>query len=313
MPQLRCGPGRRRAAFTLIELLVVLGIISVLVALLAAAVVKTLGTMQAQATDSTLEKVASELNKQWKVVIDQAGKEAVPDTVTNNLAGGDVRRARVIWVKLRLKQEFPTSYQEALAPAPGYLNPKNVFVKAFPNPPAKANDPNTESSACLLLSLTQARGGLTWDAENTLGAGSIRDTDNDGNREILDSWGNPIYFIRVPIQPNTPWSQDLNPLQPGAPPPGLPPGMKQGTNDAQDPEGLLTNPQWVRTFGPAFAPLVHPVFAFPQFPNAQARGYSWQNLSPFVGSAGPYGYTHYGLNDNRFSYRLKKQGAGGER
>jgi prepilin-type N-terminal cleavage/methylation domain-containing protein len=299
-----CRPSRR-AAFTLLELLVVLGIISVLMALLAAAVFRTLGSQQAGATDTTLEKVASELNKQWKVVIQQADKEGIPPNVINNLAGGDEKRARVIWVKLRLKQEFPTTYAEALNPAPGYLAPKNAFFKAIKNPPAAANDRTTESSACLLIALTEARGGMTWNPETTLGAGAIRDTDSDGLREIVDSWAKAIYFVRVPIpnaNPNLPtngnplWAQDLNPTT-GI----LPVGMKTGSNDAQDPDGLLINQTWVNGFGNAFATVGHPV----------RNNASWQNLSPFVASAGPN--RKIGDNDDRFSYRLKSAGSGGQR
>jgi prepilin-type N-terminal cleavage/methylation domain-containing protein len=317
------GLRRHRAAFTIIEMIVVMSIIATLIALLAAAAVRVMAGQQAAATDSTLEKVITELEKQWTVVIQQANKEAPPPAVIT-LAGGDEHRARVIWIKLRLKQEFPTTYAEARNPAPGYLLPKN----AFKNLPAGAPDPTTESSACLLLSLTSGRGGMTWSADGTLGAGFLRDTDGDGVPEILDAWGKAIYFVRLPI-PNAnpripavlnppPWVRDLNPnppLGPPAPPPpppGLPPGMKVGTNDAQDPEGLLTNGRiplplpagqpWASSgFGTTFGQLCHPVF-----PN-----YSWPHLTPFVGSAGPN--KKIGDNDDRFSYRIKGAMSGGQR
>jgi prepilin-type N-terminal cleavage/methylation domain-containing protein len=307
------GTRRPRAAFTLLELIVVLAIMAVLVALVAAAVMRVVTVQQSGATDSTLEKVASELNKQWKVVIQQAEKEAIPASVVQ-LAGGDTRRARVIWIKLRLKQEFPVSYFEAVNPG-WYLDttknppvpvqvlptadlpPKNIYVK---NLPAASKDATTESSACLLLALTQGRGGMTWDAEGTIGAGSIRDTDGDGAREITDAWGKAIYYVRYPIpnanlnlpgNQNPVWAVDLNSG-----------GFKAGNNDPQDPDGVLNDPSWAPgNLGTTFGLLCHPV----------ASKQSWQNLSPFVASAGPN--RAIDDNDDRFSYRLKSMGAGGQR
>jgi prepilin-type N-terminal cleavage/methylation domain-containing protein len=329
MPRLKPGPGRPRAAFTLIELLIVLAIMSVLVALLAAAVFKTMGAMQDQATDTTLSKVASELSKQWSIVVQQANQETPSPSVVA-LAGGDARRARVIWVKLRLKQEFPMTYAEALNPGGGIipaseLPPKNAYRKALASLTGTPN-PRTESSALLLLSLTSGRGGMRWDAEATLGAGFVHDTDGDSLAEILDTWHNPIYFVRYPIDWNpaaTPlWAQDMEKILnqeyplPGGPPPRTqlpwvrdlnPGGLQSGsTNDAQDPEGLLSNPTWASTnSGILFGQLCHPV----------GSGVSYVNLAPFVASAGADGSPPSSMwfnGDDRFSYRLKKAGAGGD-
>jgi Tfp pilus assembly protein PilE len=286
----RGAPRPARPGSTLAELVVVLAILAVLAGLLTAAVLRVAGTSQAQATDATLQKLASELDKQLKEVVTQARKENVPADVLA-LAGGNARRARVIWVKMRLKQEFPTSYNEALNPLPaallqanggplvaGDLPPKNVFVQALP---AAANDPTTESSACLLLSLTQGRGGITWDASQTLGAGFIRDTDGDGVPEVIDAWGKAVYFVRCPYA-----NADLNP---GGPQPG--------NNDAQDPGGLLSNPGWVTTWGTLFGQLCHPVQGSASYPN----------LYPFVASAGVD--RTIGTADDLYSYRLRKLGS----
>jgi prepilin-type N-terminal cleavage/methylation domain-containing protein len=287
------APGRRGT--TLAEMLVALIIIAILAGFLAAAVLRYLGVQQAQVTASTLQKVASELDKQVKQVVSDASNETVPVHVVT-LAGGNPRRARVIWFKMRLRQEFPTSYAEALNPIPtallqpagplaaGDLPPKNVFVQALP---AAANDPTTESSACLLLALTQARGGITWDAANTLGAGFVRDTDGDGLSEIVDAWGKPCSFVRVPVN-----NVDLNPN-----------GLVAGVHDAQDPDGLLSNPSWVSTpygsttLGALFGQLCHPVQG-----NA-----SFQNLYPYVASSGLDKVA--GTGDDLFSYRFRSMGA----
>src|SRR5207244_12882535 len=99
----------------------------------------------------------------------------------------------VIWVKLQLKAAFPMTYAEALDPAGGnttlqqVLKPRTIFVR---NIKSTASTPG-ESAACLLLALQQKFGGKPYDAESALGASALKDTDNDGLMEIVDTWGNP--------------------------------------------------------------------------------------------------------------------------
>src|SRR5262249_25384716 len=66
-------------------------------------------------TESTIRTVNKLLERQWKAVVDQADKELIPDKVML-MAGGHPQRARVIWKKLRLRQEFPMNFSEALFP-----------------------------------------------------------------------------------------------------------------------------------------------------------------------------------------------------
>jgi hypothetical protein len=239
-----------------------------------------------RAAEATLQKLTSELDRHIKAVVDQAEADAIPDSVLTGLAGNHPRRARVIWIKLRLKQEFPTSYAEARNPAPGYLAGKSAYSKL----PAGANNPATESAACLLLALGQARRGVTSDVDQFLGAGAVRDTDGDGVPEIVDVWGTPLYFVRWPAG-----NAELNPN-----------GLAPGVNDAQDPDGLLSDPSWVNTGGAAqFAALCHPV----------AAGKSFKNLNPFVASCGPNQVREDNpptAGDDLFGYRLRRTGARGD-
>src|SRR5262249_28069863 len=117
---------RQRTGFTLVELLIVIGIIVVLAALTLSATMQVIGTQYKNNSEQTVKKVALGVQKQWDIVVSTAKNERIPPGVIS-LAGGDERRARVLWIKLRLKQEFPMTYTEALQPwgpatAPAYLS-----------------------------------------------------------------------------------------------------------------------------------------------------------------------------------------------
>ncbi len=118
---------RRRRGFTLVELLVVIAIIGVLVSLTGVTVFRLIGTQQANNTKSELSRLEGELQKEYRAAADKFAKEPIPTTGPLNtvyygtvlpMAGNDPNRARVIWVKLRLKQTFPDTFNEALNPVP---------------------------------------------------------------------------------------------------------------------------------------------------------------------------------------------------
>src|SRR6516164_4292107 len=106
-----------RVGFTLVELLVVLAIISLVISITAAAAMRVLSGQKSSNTEVLITTLSRALNQHWMAVVDQAKNEPVPDIVTANLAGGDPRLARVIWIKLRLKQEFPMTFAEVVHPA----------------------------------------------------------------------------------------------------------------------------------------------------------------------------------------------------
>lgn len=251
--------------FTLIELMVVITIIAALVALSASAVLKFIQVQQTTNTQSTLDRVQSQLAKAWSKVKDQAFKEA--PSLAAGLAGTDpnaANRAKMIYVKLKMRQAFPMNFAEALnvpynnpelaawglptlVPAsplpalPGYysyltslgITPLMVSAQPFPDP--------RESSACLLMALQRGVSGAGINpADLTAGgaAGSMI-TPSGGNLPYLnDAWGRPILFSRAPAG-----SFYLNPAGPVA-----------GNNDPGDPQGYLLTPAWRYINPPTLAP-----------------------------------------------------------
>jgi prepilin-type N-terminal cleavage/methylation domain-containing protein len=104
-----------RRGLTLVELLVVFAIIAILAGLTATAVFKVIGVQQANNTQLTIKTLSSYLDREWASVISQNKNNPIPASVLA-MAGGDPRRARVIWNYLKLKQEFPMNLSEAQFP-----------------------------------------------------------------------------------------------------------------------------------------------------------------------------------------------------
>jgi prepilin-type N-terminal cleavage/methylation domain-containing protein len=280
----------RRGGFTLVELMVVILIIGLLAGLLAAGAFQVISSRRSGNTELLLKKVDSALQKQWQAVVDQAETEEIPPQFMNpqfnssgvrlswgllDMAGGDTNRARVIWKKLRLKQEFPMTFGETFASstfgsgitpfAIGRPDPAaKQFVPYF-NPPLLPNatiaralqgvqtgnpvaDPR-EPSPLLLLSLTQARKGHVI-SQDDLGTGAIGRGTYVGTapppsvdlQQIVDAWNNPIVFWRWPTA-NVEVTNS-NPASSSALPAKGTGSVSQKFADPLDPSGTLQNPLW---------------------------------------------------------------------
>src|SRR5262245_45421923 len=152
---------RNRPGFTAIEILIVVAIIALLMSIAAGALIRVRAASERTATETTLTKLASILDRHWKAVIDAAKKEydGLPTSIKQNLVAlADNTtasattpkphprrddRARLLYVKFRLKQEFPTSFYDAIYPAT--LKPPQIPANtAFPtNQPLHFLPPQT--------------------------------------------------------------------------------------------------------------------------------------------------------------------------
>lgn len=237
---------QRRPAFTLVELLVVIAIIAVLASLIVGATMRVIGVQSQKNTELLVGKLGSELNKQWQAVVDQADKEVIPGAVMT-LAGNDGPRARVIWIKLRLKQQFPEMFAEATNPdgAGGtYITADPFYAGAIGATPAPGG--LLENSICLALVLKNSTRGAFFEVDN-LSPREIEPYGATGLKYIRDDWKDPVGFRRFPYN-----DTDLNPG-------GTP---AAGFNDPVDPTGKLSNGTWVAAQGTTYQGLVgHPVSA----------------------------------------------------
>jgi prepilin-type N-terminal cleavage/methylation domain-containing protein len=280
-----------RRGFTILEMLVVCAIILILVALVVAGSMRMAEAANRRNTNRTVMKLSLVLRGHWDAVVSQAQTESIPSNVLA-MAGNNSARARVIYVKLRLRQEFPTSFAEALNPAP--LPPLPTYQTALATAPVPSAD--IQAATCLWLTLKQQRSNVAFNPDTELSASEIG-TLGPGLKYITDGWRGPVVLYRWPTG-NT----DFNPGDKPQP----------GTNDGGDPTGLLSDPAWFTAVDPItnqacwseFAAVCHPV----------AAGMSYNLANPVVASPGPDGA--FGLDptmavinvgataDNVYDYRL---------
>jgi prepilin-type N-terminal cleavage/methylation domain-containing protein len=267
-----------RPGFTLVELLVVVSIIVVLAALVASATLQAIVVQQQRTTETTIQKIWNSLDQEWKAVIDQVKLETPPAIVKQNLAGNDDRRAKVIWRKLRLKQEFPMNFSEAVAPAPTFISPRASYADALSGwtPPSPPNN-DLESGACLYMALKQNRRGMNFDVDSALSSSELGTVTLNGRQftTFMDGWGHPMTFYRWPTgNPELNASADV---------------ASSPNRDVQDPEGTLTNPTWVSSnpgalqFSHMPNPLCHPL---PGPPPTVPGSPSSFRLEPVIASFG---------------------------
>ncbi|HLJ94176.1 MAG TPA: prepilin-type N-terminal cleavage/methylation domain-containing protein [Gemmataceae bacterium] len=302
---------RLRPGFSLIELMIVIAIIGVIVSLAASATMQVISRQRSANTELTIQKVNDALKAHWRAVVDQAKTEDISSLAVYPgllaMAGNDpsssdcIRRARVIWIYLRLKQQFPMNFMEALNPVPirsiASPGPAPAF-QALLGKPASPTPQMYESSVCLLLALSQSRKGVPAFNEDRLSSIEKADAGTfnaamTGLKAIVDAWGRPLVFYRWPIggevaasNPNAATSSQL-------------------IADPLDPEGLLMNPTWnnAAAYGGrqgvwAFEKMFHPIHV--------GSGNSYKPTSyytvPVVASAGPT--TNPALNNQSTVYQL---------
>jgi prepilin-type N-terminal cleavage/methylation domain-containing protein len=245
---------RDRSAFTLVELLVVIAIIGLIAALIVGATMRVIGVQAQKNTQTLVQKIGYSLNQQISALYSKASVEPpydltgqCPASATNimNMAGGDARRARVIWGKLRLKQQFPMSFAEALNPdgGAGLIAPEPAYKVVAPL--VGTMTPQQEQAVCLYLALKNNRSGASFDPD-TLSPQELANTNTPGVKYLTDAWKAPLQFYRWPA------TNDPNgyPNSPQACPPSF--------LDNQDPEGLLSDNAWNSA---GFQGVCHPVFA----------------------------------------------------
>jgi prepilin-type N-terminal cleavage/methylation domain-containing protein len=325
-----------RPGFTLLELIIVIAIIAVLTALATGVAMRFFGIQQQRNTEVTITKAYETLKRQWDQVISDANGERLPptDPMLNAIyttqfkmaplnPTGDDLVARVLWIKARLRQQFPMDYSEIIAATPpsqlyftppqstppgwlplplGSLPALPSYYKALNNAAMTAGLPNVtnlltltgtppaptptdaENASCLLMAISEARNGIAFNSDN-VGTGAVGDTDNNGLLEIVDGWKRPLRFYRWPT--GNIEIDALNPAQPG--------NRSYAFRDPQDRDGLLLGYGWWNGTHTAamngsypFETLFHPVFTIWQYAPGDPRNPANMPANSNYTVLGPY-------------------------
>jgi len=211
--------GRRPAGFTLIELLVVVGIMATLAALAVGTYFRLQAGQVTKNTESRLAQINVALNQIWSATLDQAKKEFAAKNLPNNqsydllvaMCGGDVERARSVYLYLRVKHEFPQNFFEAandtvLFDSSGNARitlkakvtlKKNSVIGGTTSAPATLQDAANQSAALLYLIVTEKSVSGAEYGDLVTGA-NARDLSISGTtfRTFKDGWGSPIIYVR---------------------------------------------------------------------------------------------------------------------
>ena len=271
---------RRRSSFTLVELLTVLAIITIIIGLSISAVVATINLQHIRNTKFAMQQIHGAVDKQRIAVAESAAKEnwnapayANALAILRGWSGGDDRRTRVMWVKFRLKQEFPTSYSEALNPYPMPPKPEYVqYLNQYGITGSSASSAAYESSACLYMALTRANNGTNFKADQL--GGAVRDFPAPSGtiKVFTDDWTNPLVFARWPY--GDPYLQQKTVI----------PTETSAMSDNDDRDGRLIDSNW-QTANPASVSAFQQ-YAYPLQQNGAPYAYY---LIPVIVSAGPDG------------------------
>jgi prepilin-type N-terminal cleavage/methylation domain-containing protein len=299
---------RRRAGFTLIELLIVIGIIAVLAAIATGAYFRVLANQYVKQSETTVRKIATGFDGQWNAVMSDVENEIRNGKAAPILAAlpsvnlpADRDLANAIYLKMRLRQEFPQSFSEVTTSYSTYgISPNPVYTAAIQG----ASTPNApiQSAILLYLALTQTRRGVVFNAAD-VGGGSLG-TVNCGAvtfTVFIDAWKTPIGFERW-----TGTSQNLSLSILEQELSQLPYATSSGNKDTQDPYGKFF------TYGPTAVAALHLNLFAP------AHLKTSPNYAPVIYSVGPDALSFptnpfQGLNtgDDILSFRLMVAGQKG--
>jgi hypothetical protein len=267
---------------------------------------RVIGVREIATTETNIQKIYGQLQKHAEAVAAKAYRDdvTIPQRVVQ-MAGGNMKRARVIWVKLNLKKEVPATFLEAVKPGGTIVSttdlpPNPTYVSALTG--LKQADgasvilPEQESAVCLYLALNQLHGGAATNSESIFNPSELIPTNKPEVKIPKDAWGRALLFCRWPSE-----DFELNPVGLTSAPPW---------RDPDDPTGLLSDPSWTDVQGRGdFKTLCHPVDAGKSLKlmpvivsGGRDKNLGLVNLQTLRADA-----TH-AKDDNIYSYRLRLGG-----
>jgi prepilin-type N-terminal cleavage/methylation domain-containing protein len=187
-------PPCKPTAFTLVELMVVLAILALLSALMLSGLASARRSQKRDATKRFIGRLSDAIMDAYEDF------EDVAPSIYYKAGGG---ANGLVAVRRRLRELFPDSWMD-VAGVQRNGNPSNVEVGDLKTPAGRAYarykpagglpTDQYEDAECLYMIITQS--GLFPDLVAQIRPEQVGDVDQDGKREFLDAWGNPIAFLR---------------------------------------------------------------------------------------------------------------------
>jgi len=180
----------RPHGFTLAELLVVIMIIAVIASALLVAVAGARESARTARTKAIITTIHEFIMQRW----DDYESRPVPATNGPGLRLDAMRELIRMemperFSDIRVPSSSPPRASNRVLQAPTSLTRR--YLRRFATEPTAEHEP----AECLYLLLeSMEEGGDT--ALDAFGSSEIGDVDGDGFPEILDAWGNPIYWLR---------------------------------------------------------------------------------------------------------------------
>jgi prepilin-type N-terminal cleavage/methylation domain-containing protein len=182
-------PPCKPTAFTLVELMVVLAILALLSALMLSGLASARRSQKRDATKRFIGRLSDAIMDAYEDF------EDVAPTIYYQAGGG---ANGLVAVRRTLRELFPDSWMDVAG------GPSNIVTGALETAAGRAYEryklaggmptAQYEDAECLYMIITQS--GLFPELVTQIRPEQVGDVDQDGKREFLDAWGNPIAFLR---------------------------------------------------------------------------------------------------------------------
>ena len=178
-----------KRGFTLLEMLIVIAIIAIVAAMVAMALAGAAEQARADRTRAIINKLDALIGERWESYRTRAVPIRVPPTDPRTAAAIRLNAMREL-----MRMELPDRITDVTSAAVILPSPPSLWRgyrrKALPGWSA-----SHQGAECLYMILSAMKDG-DKSALDYFTSDEIGDVDEDGMKEILDGWGNPIEFLR---------------------------------------------------------------------------------------------------------------------